>query len=127
MNTCLVVDDSSVVRKIAARILLNATTAVETAATGQEGLALFAEKRIGVVLLASTLPDMAAEEFVRRLRAAPNGGGATVLPMLVEANLGVMTRLKRAGATGFAFKPFDRAALNGWLEPFLSQSARRAA
>ncbi len=127
METCLVVDDSSVVRTIAARILLNPTTAVETAATGAEGLALFAERRCGVVLLSSTLPDMPADEFVRRLRATPGGGAATILPMLVEANLGTMTRLKRAGATGFAFKPFNRAALSGWLDPYLSSPDSHAA
>ena len=73
-----------------------------------------------LVIVASLLPDMPAEEFVRALRMRPGGKEAVILASLVEANLGMMTRLKRAGATGFVFKPFDREAMTRWISPYVA-------
>jgi two-component system, chemotaxis family, chemotaxis protein CheY len=119
LSTCLVIDDSSVVRKVASRILVRAGIAAEEAGTGAEGLERFAAAAAAVVLVAGTLADMPSEEFVRKVRAMPNGTNATILGMLVKADLGQMTRLKRAGVAGFVLKPFDRASLTDWLAPYL--------
>ncbi|WP_161992564.1 response regulator [Aureimonas leprariae] len=127
MTTCLVIDDSPVIRKVATRILARAGVAVEEAATGAEGIAKLAATVPAVVLVAGTLSDMTGEDLVRRVRAMPNGAGVTILGMLVEANLGQMTRLKRAGCSGFVYKPFDRASLTACLAPHLPAVAEKAA
>lgn len=126
MTTCLVIDDSPVIRKVASRILARAGVEADEAASGAEGLEKLVTTAPAVILVAGVLPDMAGEEFVRQARSMPNGAGATILGMLVEANLGQMTRLKRAGAGGFVYKPFDRASLTGWLAPHLALAAKAA-
>jgi two-component system chemotaxis response regulator CheY len=121
MQTCLIVDESNVIRKVASRILFQLSFTVENAATGTEALALLAAGDVpDLVIVASLLPDMPAEEFVRALRMRPGGKEAVILASLVEANLGMMTRLKRAGATGFVFKPFDREAMTRWISPYVA-------
>jgi two-component system chemotaxis response regulator CheY len=124
MQTCLIVDESNVIRKVAGRILFQLSFTVENAATGAEALELAAVGDVpDLVIVASTLPDMPAEDVVRALRMRPGGKEAIILASLVEANLGTMTRLKRAGATGFVFKPFDRDAMTRWISPYISAAA----
>lgn len=121
MQTCLIVDESNVIRKVASRILFQLSFTVENAATGTEALALAAAGGVPeIVIVASVLPDMPTEDFVRALRMRPGGQEAVILASLVEANLGMMTRLKRAGATGFVFKPFDREAMTRWISPYVA-------
>ena len=124
MQTCLVIDESSVVRKVASRILFQLGFTVSSAATFAEAKALVAEGGMPeLVIVSATLPDTTPEETVRAVRAEPGGASSIVLASLVEANLGQMTRAKRAGATGFIYRPFDRKSLTDWLAPYLRAAA----
>ncbi|GGD94173.1 response regulator [Aureimonas endophytica] len=123
MRICLVIDDSSVVRKVASRILSSFGFTMVEAATGAEGLVVAGEAGPALVLVAANLSDMPGEDFVRKFRALPAHGDAPVVGLLVESNLGQMTRLKRAGASAFVLKPFDRASLSMRLQPYLSLPA----
>lgn len=122
MRTCLVIDDSSVVRKVANRILTKLDITVEEAATAAEGLERISVDLPQLLIVSVSLSDMASEEFVRKVRAIPGGAGTTILALLVEASLGQMTRMKRAGANGFVFKPFDRESLLERLERYIDFS-----
>ena len=124
MQTCLIVDESNVIRKVASRIVFQLSLAVENAASVAEALALIGDGDVpDLLIVASSLPDMPAEDFIRTLRARPGGKEAIILAALVEANLGTMTRLKRAGATGFVYKPFDRQAMTRWVSPYVRSAA----
>ncbi|KQT54314.1 hypothetical protein ASG43_01495 [Aureimonas sp. Leaf454] len=124
MRTCLIVDESSVIRKVASRILFQLGFEAQSAANATEALVLLsAGHPFDLVVTASALPDMAADEFVRTVRARAGGRQTVILGSLVEANLGQMTRLKRAGANGFVYKPFDRASLSGWVDAYFERAA----
>jgi len=125
MPTCLIVDESNVIRKVATRIIFQLDFTVANAATGNEALEMiFGEEELpDVVIVAAGLVDMQADAFVKAIRARPNGAQVVILASLVEANLGLMTRLKRAGCTGFIYKPFNRATLMEWLRPYISAAA----
>ena len=124
MRTCLIVDESSVIRKVASRILFQLGFEAQSAANGTEALALLAAADpIDLVITASALSDMGADEFVRAVRARAGGNQTVVLGSLVEANLGQMTRLKRAGANGFIYKPFERQSLSGWVDAYFQRAA----
>ncbi len=119
MPSCLVIDENHIVLKVAPRILAGLDLETVGVSTLEEG-----ERALGregasfdLVLLSSTLPDEPVEAALRRLRAgrAPK---AAILVSIVESNLGLMTRAKRAGASGFVFRPFDRAGLLAWVGPF---------
>lgn len=122
MKTCLIVDESNVIRKVAGRILFQLGFEALSAASAAEALALIGDvKELDLVITAAALPDMGGEEFVRLVRARPGGNAIVVLGSLVEANLGQMTRLKRAGASGFIYKPFNRETLSGWIDTYFRQ------
>jgi two-component system, chemotaxis family, chemotaxis protein CheY len=120
MPTCLVVDDSSVIRKVAARILTKLDLDVADAANAGEAMERIRSGMPDILLMSATFTDAAADDFIRQFRALPGAAATVVLPMLVEANLGQMTRMKRAGANGFIYKPFNRASLSDWLAPHLA-------
>jgi two-component system chemotaxis response regulator CheY len=121
MPSCLVIDENNIVQKVASRILsgLDMETVAVSNLREAEALLDMTKTHFDLVLLSSTMPDTPADVALRALRAGPLGK-APILVSLVEANLGLMTRTKRAGASGFLFRPFDRASLTAWVEPFLA-------
>ena len=79
MKTCLVVDDSSVVRKVARRILEDIGYQVAEAADGVEALAACKEAMPEVILLDWNMPVMTGFEFLgdaapRARRRSAQGG-----------------------------------------------------
>ena len=124
MQTCLIVDESNVIRKVATRIIFQLDFTVGNAASGAEALdKLDAEEMPDIIIVAAGLADMQSDAFVKAVRARPEGGKPVILASMVEANLGTMTRLKRAGCSGFDYKPFNRKSLMGWLSPYVAAAA----
>ncbi|WP_279477738.1 response regulator [Aureimonas sp. SK2] len=122
MSTCLVIDESSIVAKVASRILSGLDLQTVAASTVLDASRLLAEPAAAapaLVLLSASLQGTTVDASVKALRANPKTARAKILVSLVESNLGTMTRAKRAGADGFIFRPFDRASLIAWVEPFL--------
>jgi two-component system, chemotaxis family, chemotaxis protein CheY len=124
MPTCLIVDESNVIRKVATRIIFQLEFTVANAASGAEALELLDTGELpDIVIVAAGLNDMQPDAFVKRVRALPNGSQPVILASMVEANLGMMTRLKRAGCSGFIYKPFNRKTLTEWLRPYVGAAA----
>ncbi|MBB3949275.1 response regulator [Aureimonas jatrophae] len=125
MPLCLIIDESEIVVKVAARILSGIDMDAVGASTASAGLALLPgrEKELELVILSGALPDSTVEANVRALRAAPATAQVPILVSVVETNLGLMTRAKRAGASGFVFRPFDRASLLAWVDRHLTVAA----
>ena len=116
MKRCLLVDDSSVIRKVAKRIL-GTEMAVAEAESGLDALEMCASDMPDIVVVDSSLPDMEAEDFIRRLRTSESPVTPQILVSLVEVDIGTIMRAKRAGAQGYLLKPFNRPQL---LERFRS-------
>ncbi|WP_182087084.1 response regulator [Aureimonas sp. ME7] len=125
MPSCLVIDESEIVIKVATRILADIDLQVE--GSSDIDAAVAAVDRMGegpeLILLSASLPDTAVDAAVRRLRQDPRLAKTKILVSMVEANLGTMTRSKRAGADGFILRPFDRRSLLAWVDPFVPVAA----
>ena len=78
MRTCLVVDDSRVIRKVARRILEDMGFEIAEAADGMEALAWCRAAMPDAILLDWNMPVMNGIDFLRRLRGEPNGEKPTV-------------------------------------------------
>lgn len=107
MKTCLVVDDSRVVRKVARRLLEDLGFAVAEAADGSEGLAWCRAMMPDLILLDPAMPLMSGIEFMRRLRLEPGGRGPKVIFCGAEINLDRIREALDAGAVEYIIKPFD--------------------
>ena len=107
MKTCLVVDDSRVVRKVARRLLESLGFAVAEAADGAEALAWCRAMMPDLILIESAMPTMDGLDFLRRLRLEPGGRGPKVVFCSAEAGIDRIRQALDAGASEYVIKPFD--------------------
>jgi two-component system, chemotaxis family, chemotaxis protein CheY len=107
MRTCLVVDDSRVIRKVARRILEDIGYEIAEAADGMEALAWCRAAMPDAVLLDWNMPVMSGIEFLRRLRAEPDGEAPVVVFCTVENDMAHIREALDAGANEYIMKPFD--------------------
>ena len=107
MKTCLVVDDSRVIRKVARRILEDLGFQIEEAGDGQEALAQCRAAMPDAVLLDWNMPVMNGLEFLRALRQEPGGDKPVVVFCTTENELDRIVEAMNAGANEYIMKPFD--------------------
>ena len=116
MRHCLVVDDSSVIRKVARRILEDFDFSVSEAEHGSAALEACRRAMPDMVLLDWHLPVMDGLEFLESLRKLDNGRHPKVVFCASEADVAQIARALRAGADEYILKPFDRAAVEAKLQ-----------
>jgi two-component system, chemotaxis family, chemotaxis protein CheY len=107
LKTCLIVDDSRVMRKVARRILENLGFEIAEAADGMEALAWCRAAMPDAVLLDWNMPVMNGLEFLKHLRREPGGDGPTVLFCTVEDARERIIEALDSGADEYIMKPFD--------------------
>ncbi len=111
MKRCMFIDDSSVVRKVAKRILGGPDMLVIEAANGTEALDLCGTEMPDIIVVDGALPDMESVDVIRRIRAIPSPIKPRIAICLVEMDIGAIMRARRAGAQDYLLKPFDRSQL----------------
>ena len=107
MRTCLVVDDSRVVRKVSRRILEEIGFDVAEAADGVEALAWCRAAMPAAILLDWNMPVMDGLEFLTQLRREPGGDKPVVVFCTVENDPDHIAKARDAGAVEYIMKPFD--------------------
>jgi signal transduction histidine kinase/ActR/RegA family two-component response regulator len=107
-RTVLYVEDNlsnlALVRRVLAR---RPRIALLTAMQGQLGLDLARSHRPALVLLDLHLPDVAGEDVLRALRAAPETRDVPVVVVSADATPRQVERLLAAGARSYLTKPLD--------------------
>lgn len=116
MQTCLIVDDSAVIRKVARRIMEGLGLTVSEAEDGVKALALCAQAMPDAVLLDWNMPNMDGYAVLKALRQSPDGHRPKVLFCTTENDVGAIARALHAGADEYIMKPFDRDILRDKLE-----------
>jgi two-component system, chemotaxis family, chemotaxis protein CheY len=108
MKTCLVVDDSSVIRKIASRILGEMNFRIIEAEDGAKALEACKHELPDGVLLDWNMPVMDGFEFLTHLRRMPGGDQPKVVFCTTENGIDHISRALHAGANEYIMKPFDK-------------------
>jgi two-component system, chemotaxis family, chemotaxis protein CheY len=116
MRTCLVVDDSSVVRKIARRILTELQFDVIEAEDGEKALEACFVALPEAILLDWNMPVMDGFEFLRELRKMPGGLKPKVVFCTTENDVAHIARAIHAGADEYIMKPFDKQIVQSKFE-----------
>ena len=108
MKTCLVVDDSSVIRKVARRILEGLDFQISEAENGEEAIETCKNQLPDAILLDWNLPKMDGYDFLRVLRRLPGGDKPKVVFCTTENDVAHIARALHAGANEYIMKPFDK-------------------
>lgn len=115
VRTCLIVDDSRIIRKVARRIVEALGFEVDEAADGIEAQSHCAGLMPDVILLDWNMPVMDGLTFLRRLRATPGGERPKVLFCTIETAPDRIAEALAAGADDYVMKPFDSEILHSKL------------
>ena len=125
-QTILIIDDEENIRRMMRLTLEAADYVVGEAASGQEGLDLYASNSgWDVVLLDQRMPGMDGLETLRRLRQ--HDRDARVIMITAYASVELAVDAMKLGATDFVRKPMTPEILRGAVTAALSKSARRSA
>jgi two-component system, chemotaxis family, chemotaxis protein CheY len=108
MRTCLVVDDSAVIRKIARRIVEEMDFQVVEAEDGEKALEACRRALPDAVMLDWNMPVMDGLEFLVNLRRMPGGDQPKVVFCTTENGMDHIARALDAGANEYIMKPFDK-------------------
>ena len=111
MKTCLVVDDSRVIRKVARRVLEDIGFYIAEASDGLEALAWCRTEMPVAVLLDWNMPVMTGIEFLVHLRQRPGGDAPKVVFCTTENDVAHIRQAIQAGADEYVMKPFDHETL----------------
>ncbi|MGE5537874.1 MAG: response regulator [Gemmatimonas sp.] len=107
-KSCLIVDDSKVVRMVARKILEGMNFAIAEAENGKLALEACQRQMPDVVLLDWNMPVMDGLGFLKALRASQGGGQPVVVFCTTENDLSRIQEAIGAGANEYIMKPFDR-------------------
>jgi two-component system chemotaxis response regulator CheY len=106
-RSCLVVDDSRVVRQVARRILQALQFAVEEAADGQLGLDACRRSMPRAILLDWNMPVLNGIDFLHTLREMAGGDVPVVVFCTTMSDIRHIQEALGAGANEYIIKPFD--------------------
>ena len=118
----LIVDDSSVMRKIVGRSLRQAgleVLQVLEASNGAEALCLARENSLDLILSDINMPLMDGLEFVRQLRCMEATQNIPVIMITTEAGEAHVVQALSLGASGYIRKPFTPEQIKERLIPLL--------
>ena len=118
----LIVDDSSVMRKIVERSLRQAgveSLVVLEAGSGVEGLEVLKSKRVELILSDINMPAMDGLEFVRQLRKQQLAEGVPIVMITTESSEEHVKQAIEAGAIGYIRKPFTADQVKEHVIPVL--------
>jgi two-component system chemotaxis response regulator CheY len=118
----LIVDDSSVMRKIVERSLRQAGVGIAQvfeAGNGVEALGALKENKVDLILCDINMPVMDGLEFVKALPGVENAKGVPVVMITTEGGEAHVVQAISAGARGYIRKPFTPDQVKEHVLPVL--------
>jgi two-component system chemotaxis response regulator CheY len=121
----LIIDDSSVMRKIVERSLRQAgieLAEVLEAGNGTEALAILEQRKPDLILSDINMPAMTGLEFVRHLQQMSNLKDVPVVMITTEASESHVVEALSYGAKGYIRKPFTPDQVKEHVLPLVKKA-----
>jgi len=109
MGSVLIIDDEAAIRESLETLLEIEGYAVQSASSGEEGLARLAERQFDLVLLDLALPDGNGLDILRDLRAQDSQ--ISVIMITAYGTVENAVKAMQSGAVNFVQKPWDNEKL----------------
>jgi two-component system, chemotaxis family, chemotaxis protein CheY len=122
----LIVDDSSVMRKIVERSLRQAGVDLEKvleAGNGAEALVALQGGAVDLILCDINMPIMDGLEFVRQVATVDTAKGVPIVMITTEGSESHVVQALSAGARGYIRKPFTPEQVKEHVLPLLGKKS----
>jgi two-component system chemotaxis response regulator CheY len=119
----LIIDDSSVMRKIVERSLRQAGIdlgPVLEAGNGAEALLVLQENPVDLILCDVNMPVMDGLEFIKQLPEVANAKNVPVIMITTEGSESHVVQALSSGARGYIRKPFTSEQVREHVVPVLA-------
>ena len=119
----LIVDDSSVMRKIVERTLRQAGLDLEVvyeASSGSEALEVLQSRQVHLILSDINMPSMDGLEFLNQLRSRNLAKDVPIVMITTESSAEHVKKAILAGARGYIRKPFTVEQMKEHVVPLVS-------
>jgi len=126
----LIVDDSSVMRKIVERSLRQAGLDLEKvveAGNGAEALGVLRDNPVDLILCDINMPVMDGLEFVRQIGTVESAKGIPIVMITTEGSETHVVQALSAGARGYIRKPFTPDQVKEHVLPVLEKALEKKA
>lgn len=120
----LIVNDSSVMRKIVERSLRQAgldLSEVREASNGAEALGALKDSGVDLILCDINMPVMDGIEFLRQLQTQQHAQGVPVVMITTEGSESHVVQALSIGAKGYIRKPFTPEQVKEHVIPLLGK------
>jgi two-component system chemotaxis response regulator CheY len=116
MKTCLIVDDSKIVRKVVRRIVEVLGFNILEAENGKEAVEQVRANAVDVIILDWNMPVMDGMECMKEIRADPSiVNQPKIIFCTTENEFSKIQQAIMNGADEYVMKPFDEAIISGKL------------
>jgi two-component system chemotaxis response regulator CheY len=122
----LIIDDSSVMRKIVERSLRQAgidLAPVLEAGNGAEALVVLQEHQVDLILCDVNMPVMDGLEFIKQLPGVANAKNVPVVMITTEGSESHVVQALSSGARGYIRKPFTPEQVREHVLPVLASKS----
>lgn len=120
MGKVLVVDDSSVMRKIIIQTLASVDVPKESvleAGDGADAVNIASKEELSLILMDWNMPGMLGIDAVENIRKS--GNTTPIIMVTTEGEKANVVRAIQAGANNYVIKPFEPTSLIEKIEPFI--------
>lgn len=114
--TCLVVDDSTTIRKVIRRMMEKMAFTVEEAENGQQALDYCLKTMPACIMLDWNMPVMSGIEFLKALRKTAGGDKPAVILCTTENEFSRIQEAMSEGANEYIMKPFTEEVIKEKLQ-----------
>lgn len=118
-ETILIVEDSSLNRKLVETVLLPYGYHLMIAVDGDEAIEIATSEKPDLILMDIQLPKVSGYEATRVLKAQPETAHIPVVALTARAMDGERERAEAAGCDGFITKPIDTRCFPDQIRQYL--------
>ncbi len=117
----LVVDDSTMARKMICRTLGKiGIENIDQAADGKQGIDMISEKTYDLIITDYNMPEVDGHEFLKYIRNESSQSSVPVLMVTTEGNQGVLSAIQQDGVSAIFDKPFEIKEVRKMIETVLA-------
>jgi len=106
-RTVLIADDSATMRKMVEFALKSAGFVVIAAVDGKDALTKSNSSKFDMIITDLNMPEMGGIALIKQLRGSLTNRFTPIIMLTTEARSGELEEGKKAGASGWIFKPFS--------------------